>query len=280
MKNQQFNNRLSALLLIIFSLLIMTSCTATGERRDVSSKDLPGSVDVPPNPDILRVGVSTNAAPLIYKQGQAIVGLEAELAEEFAKFQGKSLHFIELDWEDQIPALLNNRTDIIMSGMSITKMREVRISFSTPYFRTGQMALIHRKDKNRFPQTYYGILGQAIILKIGVVKGTTGENFVRKNFGSAKKILSFKTSKLAVFALLDGKIDMLIHDGPIVLMLAAENESAGLTVLPSLMTEEYLAWGIRKNDVALLDLANSFIDTLQKNGRLDKIVKRWIPYTQ
>jgi polar amino acid transport system substrate-binding protein len=228
----------------------------------------------------LRVGVSTNAAPLIYKQGQEIVGLEAEMAKEFANYQGKSLHFIELDWGDQIPALLSNRTDIIMSGMSITKMREVRVSFSTPYFRTGQMALIHRKDKNRFPQSYYGILAQAIILKIGVVKGTTGENFVRKNFGSAKKILSFKTSKIAVDALLGGKIDMLIHDGPIVLMLAAENESAGLMVLSSLMSEEYLAWGIRKNDVTLLDSANSFIDSLQKDGRLDKIVKRWIPYTQ
>ena len=73
---------------------------------------------------------------------------------------------------------------------------------------------------------------------------------------------------------------MLIHDGPIVLMLAAENESAGLTVLPSLMTEEYLAWGIPKNDVALLDSANRFIEKLQKDGRLDKIVKRWIPYEQ
>ena len=278
MKTQHINNRLSVLLLIIFSLWLITSCAASGERSGVSPKDSSGSADVPPNPQILRVGVSTNAAPLIYKQGQEIAGLEAELAKGFAKFQDKSLRFIEVKWEDQIPALLNNRTDIIMAGMSITKMREVRISFSTPYFRTGQMALIHRKDKNRFPQGYYGILGQAIVLRIGVIKGTTGENFVRKNFGSAKKISSFGISKEAVDALLKGKIDMLIHDGPMVLMLAAENESAGLTVLPSLMTEEYLAWGIRKNDVALLDSANSFIAQLKKDGQLDKIIKRWIPY--
>lgn len=278
MKDEKLTNRLWALLLIVLSLYVMASCAALGEPKDSSSKGLPSSVDVPPSPGILRVGVSTNAPPLIYKQGAEIVGLEAELAKEFAKFLGKSHRFVEVKWEDQIPALLNNRTDIIMAGMSITKMREVRISFSVPYFRTGQMALIHRKDKNRFPQGYYGILGQAIVLRIGVVKGTTGENFVRKNFGSAKKISSFETSKSAVDALLQRSIDMLIHDGPIVLMLAAEAESAGLTVLPSLMTEEYLAWGIRKNDVALLDSANSFLDKLQKEGRLDKIVKRWIPY--
>ena len=141
------------------------------------------------------------------------------------------------------------------------------------------MALVHKKDINRFPQTYYGILGQAPLLKIGVIKGTTGEIFVRKNFGfQAKKISSFKTSKIAADALLRAQIDMLIHDGPIILMLAAENEAAGLTPLPSLLTEEYLAWGIRKNDVALLNSANRFIDHLNRDGSLNRIVKRWIPF--
>jgi polar amino acid transport system substrate-binding protein len=71
---------------------------------------------------------------------------------------------------------------------------------------------------------------------------------------------------------------MLIHDGPILMMLAAENETKDLAILPDLLTKEYLAWGIRKTDTQLLNAANQFIDMLKSDGRLDPIIKRWIPY--
>jgi polar amino acid transport system substrate-binding protein len=226
------------------------------------------------------VGVSTNAPPLIYKEGKKIVGLEAELANEFADYLGRTVSFIELDWEDQIPALLENRTDIIMSGMSITKMRRMRIAFSKPYFRTGQMALIRKRDSGRYPHGYYSIFGWTVRIVIGVVKGTTGETFVKENLGRAKKIISYSTSKEAIPNLSDGKIDMIIHDAPIILMLAAENERQGLVPLPSLLSEEYLAWGLRKTEVELLKSANTFLEKMRKDGRLDSIINRWIPFSK
>ena len=118
----------------------------------------------------------------------------------------------------------------------------------------------------------------SIKLKIGVVKGTTGETYVLDNFGTAKKIIAFNTSKEAVEALLNNDIDILIHDGPIVLMLASEYDSKGLTTSTSHLTEEYLAWGIRKNDTQLLESANRFIETYKREGKLDSIINRWIPF--
>ena len=264
-------NRLWLIILCFLSLCLFIACA--------SKSNVPVAELVPPDENILRVGVSTDAPPLIYKQGEEIVGLEADLAREFAKFLGKSLRFIELKWEDQIPALLDNRTDIIMSGMSITKMRQYRIAFSAPYFRTGQMALVRKGDEDRVPMAgYYGIFAWAPIIKIGMVEGTTGESFVKESFGAtAKKICPFPTPKEAVDALKNYGINVFIYDAPMVYMLAAENES-DLTPLPSLLTEEYLAWGIRKSDPELLDSANSFIETLKKDGRLNSTINRWIPF--
>jgi polar amino acid transport system substrate-binding protein len=269
MDRDRLKNRSRNIVLSLVYFLLIVGCAST------QSKDSTPYVE--PSEDLLRVGVSTSAPPLIYKQGKDIVGLEAELAREFADYLGKSVRFIELGWQDQIPALLENRTDIIMSGMSITRMRQIRIAFSEPYFRTGQMALIRRKDAHRYPHGYYSIFGWTLRIEIGVVKGTTGESFVKENFGRAKKIISYQTSKEAADTLAGGEIDMVIHDAPIILMLAAENESKGLVPLPSLLTEEYLAWGVRKNDVELLQSANSFIKTYKKDGRLHEIVNRWIP---
>lgn len=90
---------------------------------------------------------------------------------------------------------------------------------------------------------------------------TTGEYFVQKQFGN-NIIISFPTSRNGVKALIHGDIDMLIHDAPVILYLASENETSNITPLFSLLTEEYLAWAIRKEDVQLLKSANSFLKPL------------------
>jgi polar amino acid transport system substrate-binding protein len=277
---QKVNARIMMLLFSAALTWLLFSC-ATSQDRESNTETKQSQADfIAPNPDILRVGVSTNAPPLIYKQDSEIVGLEAELAKKFGEYLGKSVVFVEIEWEDQISSLIANKTDIIMSGMTITRKRRFRIEFSKPYFRTGQMALIHNKFLNRIPHNYYGIMGLSIVARFGVVKGTVGETFVQQNFGQAKEIVHYKTSRQAVSDLLEGRIDLLIHDGPIILMLAAENETEGLSEIPSLLSEEYLAWGIRKNDLELLEAANNFIDTMIKEDKLDPIINRWIPFKE
>jgi polar amino acid transport system substrate-binding protein len=226
----------------------------------------------------LRIGVSPTAAPLVYKQGGQLVGVEVDLARQLAVFLDKPARFVELPWEEQIQALLDGRIDVIMSGMSITKARQVRIAFSNPYFRTGQMALIRKADKLKYRDGYYAILTQSLTTRFGVVKETTGQFFVQHNFNRAKKTILYPDAGQATAALLSGDVDVVIYDAPMILMLAAENQGKGLTPLPSLLTEEYLAWGIRKNDEKFLMSANDFLVRIQTDGRLDRILRRWIPF--
>jgi polar amino acid transport system substrate-binding protein len=264
------------LLVAVFALwIVFTGCSQP-------SKSSPDQKLADEN--VLRVGVSTNSPPFVFKQSGEIVGLDAELAKEFAQFLDRKLRFVELKWADQIPSLLKKRTDIIMSGMTITKMREMRIAFSSSYYQTGQMAVVRKEHQNRFPAGYYGILGQSPTMRFGVVKGTTGEMFVREYFDSAKKITAYSKAEEAMSALLTpvlvNRIDILVHDGPILLMLLAKKQSAELTVVPSLLTEEDLAWGVRKTDPELLNAANRFIDGLRQNGKLQEMTQRWIPYAK
>jgi polar amino acid transport system substrate-binding protein len=268
------NHKFWILLYCLLTFSLITACGTT------SSKNIADSTSIKPDENILRVGISPSAPPLIYKQGEKVVGLEAELAQEFAQYLRKSVRFIEVEWEDQIPALLENRIDIIMSGMSVTTMRQVRISFSEPYLVTGQMALIHKRNLGRFPVNYRGIKVVSIKVRIGVVKGTTGETFVLDNFGTADKIISFDTSKKAVDALLYENIDILIDDAPMILLAASENDSKGLATSMSPLNEEYLAWGIRKNDIELLNSANRFLDTYNREGKLKSTIRRWIPFVE
>ncbi len=261
--------QLWVLIFFITGLFLITGCVST-DRQTAES------VAIVPDANILRVGVTPNARPLIFKQKNKIVGLEADLARELAKYLGKSLRFVELKWENQIPALLENRIDIIMSGMSITRLREVRVAFSIPYFKSGQMALIRREDSARFNT---GLFALSTSSAIGVIKDTTGEYFVETNFSSVKR-KTFSTPQAAAKAVIDKKIDMFIYDAPMILYLASENEINGLTFLFTLLSEEYLAWGIRKDNKDLLKSANDFLRTINDEGRLNKIIKYWIPFAR
>ena len=224
----------------------------------------------------MRVGITANAQPLIYRQGDKIVGLEADLARELAKDLGKSLQFVEYEWEDLIPALMANKIDIIMSGMSITQPRKVRITFAIPYFKSGLMGLIRREDAARYST---GLFALTTSSAIGAIKDTTSDFFVQTNFSSVKAIL-FPDTKPAVKALIDKRIDMFIYDAPTILYLASENETKGLTALFTLLKEEYLAWGVRKDNIELLESANHFLRTANNDGRLQKTIKYWIPFAQ
>ena len=264
MGNTWCRSRLFALFFLLTTLSLFTGCAPTTGQH-AAEPDW-----IPPDKHVLRVGVSANSPPLIFKQGKKIVGLEADLARELSAYLGRSLRFVELKWEDQIPALLENRIDIIMSGMSVTQLRKMRISFSLPYFKSAQMPLIRRKDAIRFNTGLFSVE------TIGVLKGTTGEDFVETQFGKVD-IRRYSNPRDAASDLINKKIDIFIYDAPMVLYLASEYETKGLTVLNTFLIQEDLAWGLRKGDFDLINAANNFLQTMNDEGKLNKIIKYWIP---
>jgi ABC-type amino acid transport substrate-binding protein len=263
---QTLNRSLTGILCFLIFCLVMGCAaieTQTSESRVGVAEE-----------GVLRVGVSPNLPPIVFKQNRQIVGLEADLASSLAAELGKSLRFVELKWEDLIPALLEKRIDIIMSGMSVTEARKVRMAFSSPYFKIGQIALVRDEDTHKYP----GIPSIRYCKgKVGTIEGTTGDYIVQRSFTNARR-MPFNSSEGAVKALIREKIDMFIYDAPVVLWLASENESEGLAPVPIFLTEEYLAWALRYEDTDLLQETNEFIASRGENGELRSVLKKWMPY--
>jgi ABC-type amino acid transport substrate-binding protein len=222
----------------------------------------------------LRVGVTPNYPPIIFKPRGLISGVEADLANALAKFLNRKVQFIELPWIDQIPALLENKIDIIMSGMSKTKEREVQIAFSVPFYRLGQLPMVRRSSLNKYNtwRSIYFLEG-----KVGVVKGTTGELIVDRELKKAEKKV-FTSGEEAAKALVRRDIDMVVFDAPFLQYLAkdyAKHDVATLSFSP--LSEEFLAWGVRKDDSELLEGANRFLREWETNGKLEEVLSKWIP---
>ena len=204
-----------------------------------------------------------------------VTGLEAEFARGLAGFTHRRLEYVMLPWDEQIPALLAGKTDIIMSAMTITHSRSYQIQFSKPYMITGQVSLVRLRDQSRFGTGFSDLLNPMV--RVGVVRATSGDLLISQSKNS-KGIIRYENADKAVQGLFDQEIDAFVYDLPMNFYLGALYADKGLVPITTPLTREQLAWGIRKEDAGLLEAAKSYLDGLQKSGELEKMVIRWIPY--
>ncbi len=220
----------------------------------------------------LRVGVTPVFPPMIFREGGKIAGVEADFAKALGQELGRPIKFVELDWEDHFTALTENRTDIIMSAMSITRARQFRAAFAKPYLGIGQMALVRRVDAHKydfgFPTRPEGY--------VGVRKGTTGDFLVQQEFPHAKR-KHYATAEQGAKALAKKQISLFISDSPTILWLEGMNEEAGLVAVPIQLSQESLARAVRKSDTELLESINRTLEKLHASGEAAAIIRRWIP---
>ncbi len=253
---------ISRICILLSSCALLSGCATNsdpGQRTD----------------DPLRVGISSTYPPIIFRQNGQVAGIEADLARELAKALDKKLVWVELKWEQLIPSLVDGKVDIIMSGMSITDPRTMRIAFSEPYLQTGQMALMPHSLAKRYDSPESIMKSDA---RIGVQDGTTGDVFVQTRCPRAAKV-SLDKPEDAMFYFQGNRIDIFIYDAPTVMLMASQHE-ADVVPLWRLLTSEKLACGVRWQDTELLTFVNSRLAEWKQDGKLDEVLARWMPQSK
>jgi len=94
----------------------------------------------------LRVGMEPGYMPfeMTNKKGE-IIGFDVDMAKRIAKAMGVELELVSTAWDGIIPALITKKFDMIMSGMTLTQERNMKISLAKPYIVIGQSILIDKK---------------------------------------------------------------------------------------------------------------------------------------
>jgi polar amino acid transport system substrate-binding protein len=221
----------------------------------------------------LRVAVAPFYPPIVFEQEGEIMGVEAELAADVGAQLGRPIEFVRMTRQELIPAVEDGEVDIAMSGISITPERASRVLFTKPYLRVGQLALIRIED-------HVQLSGENALRKpgvrIGYVDGTTGEAYVTKKLGQAESY-AFATVEAGVRSLRARRIDVFIHDAPTVWRIGTGMDERELMGLYTPLTDEALAWAVRKNRPELAAQLNELITTWRESGQLDRLLNRWIP---
>jgi polar amino acid transport system substrate-binding protein len=250
--------------LLLAALLLWAGCAEDYYRPSGAQSDVP--------PNALRVGVTSTYPPIVFRQAGQVTGVEADLARLLGPRLGRPVYFVEVLWDQQIDALLAGRTDIIMSGMSVTDARAVRIAFTEPYLEGGLMAAVRTEDARQYGSAEALLRTSATV---GVIERTTGDVFVQRNFPNARRV-ALSIASDGALALRRRTIDVFVHDGPAIAWLVSANE-ADLTGIWQPLNRENLAWGIRRDD-PLLAQVNDVLATWKRDGTLTDVLVRWLPY--
>ena len=200
-----------------------------------------------------------------------LMGFDIDIGIEMAKALGVKPVFVDTLWPSIIPALKLGRFDIIFGGMSVTKARKTQVDFADPFMTVGQTVLLNAKHKNTVKS--YKDLNDAKFVVVSK-PGTTGEEAVQLLIPKA----NYETADTEVEGatrVLDGTADAFVYDLPFNAVFIAMQPSDQLIFLDEPFTKEPIAWAIRKNDPDFLKFLNSFLEDIKKDGRFDKIYKKW-----
>ena len=224
----------------------------------------------------LWVGFDSGYMPFeMTNQKGRYVGFDIDMAKEMAKAMGVKFVPVNTAWDDIIPSLITGKFDIIISGITVTQERNLKISFTDPYIIVGQTLLIDKKHERKI-NSYKDLNDPEYI--VTSQSGTTGEE-AAKNLIPKCTYKSFKTEKEAVLEVINGNADAFVYDLPFCVVVMVMQGKDKLTFLDKPFTYEPLAWAIRKGDPDFLNWLNNFLRQIKKDGRYERIYNKWIKNT-
>lgn len=221
----------------------------------------------------LRVGVSPDYPPVIFERDGTILGIEADLARRAGHALKRPIEFVRIPFPDLLDALEAGEVDVVMSGLSITPERAERVQFTTPYMEVGQLAMIRKRDVARFgrPNTI-----RRAGARVGYERATSGERFVAEALPFAESF-AFDSVEAGLRSLRADRIDYFVHDAPTVWQIAGGLDHRDLLGLYRPLTQEELAWAVRREDRQLRAVLDATLAHWQREGLIEPIVQRWIP---
>ena len=213
--------------------------------------------------------MSTNAEFPPYEstndQGE-FIGIDIEIAQAIADKLGLELVIDDMGFDAALLAVQNNKSDIVMAGVTVDEDRELVMDFSTSY-ATGVQVVIIKEGSDVTMDN----LGEKMI---GTQTGTTGNIYASDDYGS-DHVIGYDNGMTAVQALLNGSIDCVIIDNAPAMAYVAANP--GLTILDGTWVEENYAIGVDDGNTALLEAINGALEALIADGTVQQIIDKYIP---
>ncbi len=247
-------------------VLIIIFCTAIGAS---AADSVLGRIVAD---DELRVGTSGAQPPfsLVAKSGE-LIGYDIDLANLIADAMGVEVTFVQKPFGQLLDALEKGEVDIIMSGMTMTPARNLRVAFVGPYMVSGKSILTKSATLAKIDEAEDIDQSQ---VKMAALKGSTSEDFV-KNVWPRMQLTVTDNYDEAVNLVREGKVGAMVADFPICAISVLRFPEDDFATLTQPLTIEPMGVAMPANDPLFLNMMQNYLGALEAIGLLDALEEKW-----
>ena len=224
-------------------------------------------------------------------------GAEIDFGNEACERMGVTCEWVTQDWDGIIPALLQGKYDIIIAGMSITEERKEKVNFTTGYMTDGarfavlknsglanlNIAGMAKVNLNNAGGKEQAAIGQLIAAMDGktvcVQSSTIHQNFLEKHMSGAVDVKLYQAVDDHNLDLAAGRCDAVLADvGSIIDFMESDGGVDVAFTGPTFSGGVFgdgVGGAVRKEDTAILEMWNSAIAEMSKDGTTAEITKEW-----
>ncbi|MCD8389435.1 MAG: transporter substrate-binding domain-containing protein [Oscillospiraceae bacterium] len=263
--------------LVLTMVLALTACGSSGSNStsasDVVDANVTSASDAAEtaglttiNEGKLTISMSADFPPYESLDDSGnIVGIEVDIMNLIAEQLGLELQIDDMDFDSALLAVQQGKSDMVVSGVSITDERKATMNFTDSYTTAVQVIVVPEGSDVTLDN-----LGDQLI---GTQRGTTGFIYTEDDYGS-DHVIGYDTYTLVIQAVLNGQVDCAVLDDSVARAYVAENP--GLMILDTEYAVESYVFGVDKTNTALLDAVNAALSALIADGTVDEIISRYI----
>lgn len=247
--------RILVLLMIVVLVAGSSACTSSGERDSLTVKE-----------GVLRVGMDLQYPPFeTFDDAGNPTGISVDVAQALADELNLELEIINMDFSTLIPALETKDIDIAIASMSITDERQKKVDFTKPYFYFKIIGLMNKGfavsnglDENADAAALWRINETRFVGLAGQISTEIPQQFGYDVEESVDKAA-------AITEIVNGRADVLLIS-PEVVVGAHNAHKDSTAVLWTPLDVSPIGMAVAKDNNALLDKANVFIDSMDDQG--------------
>ena len=191
-------------------------------------------------------------------------GFDRALLDGFVALHRIKLEVVAVEgWDNLIPALLQGRGDLIAGRFTVTDTRLKQIAFTSEVFPSRNVVL------TRKPHAPVATVEALREERVGTIKGSSMAEAVRAVVPAPNVDDSFPPGGLPG-ALVAGKVSAVVLG--VESAIAAQRQDQEMELGTFVGPPRSLAYGVRKQDAALLQALNEYIDNVRRTPTWSRLV--------
>lgn len=248
-----------------------TTGTTAIENKDNFISKLPATAPV------VKVATTGTMPPFSFQDDYGnMQGIDIDSIRAIGEEQGFKVEFYKETWQNMFDSVASGGRDLAISGISYKDDRAEKYGLSAPYF-FNPSSIMYAKSKVKING-----IEDLQDMHVAAMEGSKQEDQLRA-MGKYSEMTTKETAFLIYEDLMQGKVDAILHDLPILQYTAKNHPEYEVKIVPYEGEDNPSAQQVvlmAKGNTKLINTVNEGITKLKVKGTFKEIEQKWLGATE